>query len=36
MTTVYSFARYEGYPLDEMETPADVLRASDEQEASES
>jgi hypothetical protein len=36
MATVYNFARYEGYPLDEMETPADVLRASDEQEASES
>ena len=37
MTTVYSFARYEeGYPLAEMETPADVLRASDEQEAFES
>jgi hypothetical protein len=37
MATVYNFARYEGYPLDEMEeTPAGVLRASDEQEASES
>ena len=36
MTTVYSFARYEGYPLAEMETSADVLQASDEQEASES
>ena len=30
MATVYNFARYEGYPLDETETPADVLRASDE------
>jgi len=36
MTTVYNFARYEDHPLTEMETPADVLRASDEQEASES
>jgi len=36
MAPVYNFARYEGYPLDEMETPADVLQASDEQEASES
>ena len=35
MATVYNFARYEDYPLTEMETPADVLRASDEQEASE-
>jgi muconolactone delta-isomerase len=33
---VYNFARYEVYPLAEMETPADVLRASDEQKASES
>ena len=33
--SVYNFARYEDYPLDEMETPADVLRASDEHEASE-
>ena len=36
MTTVYSFARYEGYPLAEMEITTDVLRTSDEQEASES
>ena len=36
MATVYNFARYEDYPLTEMETPAAVLRASDEQEASES
>jgi muconolactone delta-isomerase len=33
---VYNFAHYNIYPLAEMETPADVLRASDEQEASES
>jgi hypothetical protein len=30
MATVYSFARYEGYPLVEMEITTDVLRASDE------
>ena len=36
MAPVYNFARYDVYPLAEMETPADVLRASDEQETSES
>ena len=36
MAPVYNFARYEVYPLAEMETPTDVLRGSDEQEASES
>ena len=33
MAPVYNFARYDIYPLAEMETPTDVLR---EQEASES
>jgi muconolactone delta-isomerase len=36
LAPVYNFARYDVYPLAEMETPADVLRAPDEQEASES
>jgi muconolactone delta-isomerase len=36
MAPVYNFARYEVYPLAEMEAPTDVLRGSDEQEASES
>ena len=33
---VYNFARYDVYPLAEMENPAEVLRAPDEQETSES
>jgi hypothetical protein len=33
MAPVYNFARYDIYPLAEMETPADILRG---QEASES
>ena len=32
LAPVYNFARYDVYPLAEMETPADVLRTSDEQE----
>jgi len=36
MAPVYNFARYDVYPLAEMETPADVLRASNEEEASDS
>ena len=32
MAPVYNFARYDVYPLAEMETPTDVLRASGEQE----
>jgi muconolactone delta-isomerase len=35
MAPVYNFARYDVYPLAEMETPADILRASDEQDAPE-
>jgi muconolactone delta-isomerase len=35
MAPVYNFARYDVYPLAEMETPADVLRSSDEQEVPE-
>jgi muconolactone delta-isomerase len=36
MAPVYNFARYDVYPLAEMETPADILRTSEDQEASES
>lgn len=36
LAPVYNFARYDIYPLAEMETHADVLRAPDEEEASES
>ncbi len=32
LAPVYNFARYDIYPLAEMESPADVLRASEEQE----
>ena len=32
MAPVYNFARYDIYPLAEMETPADILRGSDEEE----
>jgi muconolactone delta-isomerase len=30
MAPVYNFARYDVYPLAEMETPADVLREQEE------
>ena len=36
MAPVYNFARYDVYPLAEMETPADVLRAPDEQQETKS